>query len=54
MKREELHRTNYRSEREFKEAVAASMIFYNGKRPYAKLKYLTLNQREDEFLQAIE
>jgi len=35
MKREELYRTNYRSENEFKKAIDDYIIFYNTKRPHA-------------------
>lgn len=49
MKREELYRTKYRSEREFKEAVDSYIEFYNDKRPHAKLKYKTPNQKEAEY-----
>lgn len=50
MKREELYRTKYRSEREFKEAVDSYIEFYNNKRPHAKLKYKTPNQKEAEYV----
>ena len=49
MKREELYRTKYRSEREFKEAVDSYIDFYNDKRPHARLKYKTPNQKEAEY-----
>lgn len=49
MKREELYRTKYRSEREFKKAVDSYIEFYNDKRPHAKLKYKTPNQKEAEY-----
>lgn len=49
MKREKLYRTKYRSEREFKEAVDSYIEFYNDKRPHAKLKYKTPNQKEVEY-----
>lgn len=49
IKREELYRTKYRSEREFKEAVDSYIEFYNDKRPHAKLKYKTPNQKEVEY-----
>lgn len=49
MKREELYRTKYRSEREFKEAVGSYIEFYNDKRPHAKLKYKTPNQKDAEY-----
>lgn len=40
MKREELYRTKYRSEREFKTAVDEYIIFYNSTRPHKKLMYV--------------
>lgn len=49
LKREELYRTKYRSEREFKAAVDSYIEFYNDKRPHAKLKYKTPNQKEAEY-----
>ena len=49
MKREKLYRTKYRSEREFKAAVDSYIEFYNDKRPHAKLKYKTPNQKEAEY-----
>ena len=49
MKREELYRTRYRSEREFKAAVREYITFYNEKRPHKKLRYKTPKQYEDEY-----
>jgi putative transposase len=49
MKREELYRTKYRSEQEFKAAVAEYIIFYNTKRPHKKLQYKTPVQYETEY-----
>jgi len=49
MKREELYRTKYRSESEFRKAVDNYMEFYNTKRPHRKLKYRTLEQAESDF-----
>ena len=48
MKREELYRTRYRSEREFKAAVREYITFYNEKRPHKKLRYKTPKKYEDE------
>lgn len=48
MKREELYRTKYRSEREFKAAVDDYIVFYNGHRPHKKLMYKTPEQYEVE------
>lgn len=41
MKREELYRTKYRSESDFRNAVDRYIIFYNTKRPHKKLQYKT-------------
>ena len=49
MKREELYRTKYRSERELKGAVDDYIEFYNSKRPHNKLKYKTPVQYETEY-----
>ncbi len=51
MKREELYRTKYRSESEFKTSVARYIQFYNDERPHQKLQYKTPNQKEEEFLE---
>ncbi|MCL2085336.1 IS3 family transposase [Candidatus Saccharibacteria bacterium] len=47
LKKEELYRTKYKSEKEFREAVAQYIEFYNSLRPHAYLKYKTPNQVED-------
>jgi len=49
MKREELYRTNYRSENEFRKAVDDYIIFYNSKRPHASCQYKTPEQWETVF-----
>ena len=49
MKREELYRTKYRSEKEFKAAVGKYILFYNEKRPHAKNGYKTPSKKEEEF-----
>ena len=49
LKREELYRTKYRSENEFRTAVKNHMEFYNEKRPHAKNGYKTPAKRELEF-----
>lgn len=49
MKREELYRTKYRSEADFRKAVDKYMLFYNTKRPHRKLKYKTPEQKEQEY-----
>ena len=48
LKREELYRTNYRSEKEFRTAVDNYITFYNTKRPHAKNKYKTPEAKEQE------
>ena len=49
MKREELYRTKYRSESDFRKAVDKYIIFYNTKRPHRKLQYKTPEQKEEEY-----
>lgn len=49
MKREELYRTKYRSEADFRSAVDKYIIFYNTKRPHKKLQYKTPQQKEEEY-----
>ena len=49
LKREELYRTKYKSEREFLAAVDNYILFYNTKRPHAKNKYKTPEAKEEEF-----
>ena len=49
LKREELYRTKYRSENEFRTAVKNYMVFYNEKRLHAKNGYKTPLKRELEF-----
>ena len=49
MKREELYRTKYKSEKEFRDAVDKYIIFYNTKRPHKKLQYKTPEQKEQEY-----
>ena len=49
LKREELYRTKYRSEYEFRTAVDKYMIFYNESRPHAKNGYKTPNKKESEY-----
>lgn len=48
LKREELYRKKYRSEKEFYKAVDKYIEFYNEHRPHAKLQYKTPNQKECE------
>lgn len=49
LKREELYRTKYRSENEFRAAVDSYIQFYNEKRPHAKLAYKTPVKKEQEY-----
>ena len=50
LKREELFRTKYRSENEFRTAVEKYMVFYNEQRPHAKNGYKTPFKKELVFL----
>lgn len=50
LKREELYRTKYRSENEFRTAVEKYMVFYNEQRPHAKNGYKTPFKKELVFL----
>ena len=49
MKREELYRTKYRSESDFRNAVDKYIVFYNTKRPHKKLQYKTPEQKEEKY-----
>ena len=49
MKREELYRTKYRSEKQFRTAVKDYIQFYNEKRPHSKNNYKTPSQKEAEY-----
>ena len=49
IKREELYRTKYRSEADFRSAVDKYIVFYNTKRPHKKLQYKTPEQKEEEY-----
>lgn len=50
LKREELYRTKYRSENEFRTAVDKYMVFYNEQRPHVKNGYKTPFKKELDFL----
>ena len=54
LKREELYRTKYRSENEFRTAVHNYIIFYNEKRPHSKNQYNTPNEAELEYYKQIK
>jgi transposase InsO family protein len=49
MKREELYRSKYRSEKEFRNGIEEYIRFYNDKRPHSKNKYKTPSQKEAEY-----
>ena len=49
LKREELYRTKYRSEKEFKAAVDKYIIFYNEYRPHGKNAYKTPEAKELDY-----
>lgn len=49
LKREELYRTKYRSEREFRTAVDQYMVFYNEQRPHAKNGHKTPLKKELDY-----
>ena len=50
LKKEELYRWRYRSERELQERIREYVDFYNNTRPHEKLQYKTPAKIEDEFL----
>lgn len=50
MKREELYRYRYRSEKEFRAAIDKYIEFYNMERPHESLRYKTPKKKEDEYL----
>ena len=51
LKREELYRTNYTSEKHFRKSLADYMLFYNTKRPHSFLRYRTPDKAEAEYYQ---
>lgn len=53
MKREELYRTKYRTEAELYKAIDEYIVFYNEKRPHAKIQYKTPVQKEEEYYRNI-
>ncbi len=46
MKREEIYRTQYKSERQFRESIDSYIIFYNTQRPHSTLAYKTPDKFE--------
>jgi len=49
LKREELYRTKYRSEKEFLKSIDQYIVLYNTKRPHASCQYKTPEQVEVDF-----
>lgn len=49
MKREELYRTKYHSEKDLRQSVARYVQFYNGERPHSKNQYKTPDRKEAEY-----
>lgn len=49
LKKEELYRTNYKSESEFRKAVDSYIRFYNEERPHTTLNFKTPERYEAEF-----
>ena len=49
LKREELYRTKYRSEKELRTAIDNYRLFYNETRPHAKNGYKTPEKKEVEY-----
>lgn len=49
IKKEDFRRNYYKTENEFRTAVAKYIEFYNGYRPHQRLGFLTPNQVEVEF-----
>lgn len=52
LKYEEIYRTNYHSEKEFKRCVYDYIYFYNNERLHATLNYMTPEQKEKEYFQS--
>ena len=53
LKKEELYRWRYRSERELKERIKEYVDFYNNIRPHEKLQYKTPAQVEEEYFNSL-
>ena len=53
IKKEELYRWRYRSERELKERIKDYVDFYNNIRPHEKLRYRTPVQVEEEYFNTL-
>lgn len=54
LKREELYRTKYRSEYEFRTSVDNYIVFYNERRPHAKNGYKTPLKKEQDYYSNME
>ena len=50
MKREELYRTNYKSEKQLQQSIKNYIKFYNTKKPHTLLRYRTPDKTETDFL----
>ena len=53
MKTERLYRTDYRSEREFRESVREYINYYNNDRPHSVLRYQTPEYFESKYYRNI-
>lgn len=49
LKREELYRINYTSEKNFRNSLSKYVDFYNDRRPHTFLRYHTPNKAEADF-----
>lgn len=49
MKREEIYRTQYKSERQFRESIDNYIAFYNTQRPHSTLAYKTPDKLEERY-----
>lgn len=49
MKAEELYRTKYHSEFEFRQAIDKYIDFYNKERPHTYLRYWTPDKYEEQY-----
>jgi len=54
LKQEELYRTNYKSEKQFRNALSEYVAFYNDKRPHTLLRYRTPNKAESYYFRNLE
>ena len=54
LKTERLYRTDFRSEREFKEALKDYIYDYNTSRPHSKLRYKTPDEYETAYFEKLE